>query len=111
MASQKIPKTVVHKARRFVNKIAKLRAVDEAYIFGSYVQGKQRVGSDIDVAVISESFEDSYDSLVFLNQQATTDELLRIEAHGFTPDDLQDPDYTLAQIVKNTGVKIYQADK
>lgn len=76
------------------------------YVFGSYAKGKANRNSDVDVAIISHSFgkdrQGERVKLMSLSQKINT----AIEPHPFSPDDFDDPYYTLAQEVKKTGVKI-----
>ena len=45
--------------------------VDSIYLFGSYVRGKQRQGSDIDFCVVSKAFgKNDFIEMVLINQIA-----------------------------------------
>ena len=76
------------------------------YIFGSYVHGMARKGSDIDVAVVSSAFDKNYDEnrlkLWKLRRRVSS----YIEPHGFRPVDFEDNANPLAYEIRKTGVRI-----
>ena len=79
--------------------------ISEAYLFGSWVKGKQDMWSDIDVALVANSFSrniiENTKQTALINYQYPD-----IEVHHFSPDDfsLSDP---LINEIKRTGIKIY----
>ena len=58
--------------------------IQEAWLFGSYASGDAAIDSDIDIAVVSDDFPESFllrtESLLRLRRDID----LRIEPHGFT---------------------------
>ncbi len=89
--------------------IAILRAnhidLDQVFLFGSFVKGKQNIYSDIDIAIVSGSLTgDRYDDrchLMHLRQDVD----LRIEPHPFRPEDFVEDNPEAAEIMR-TGVRI-----
>lgn len=75
------------------------------YLFGSYAKEKQHDWSDIDLAVVSDSFGDDYTKeSVLLNRIADKINFL-IQAHPFNSKHLRDPYSTLAQEIRKYGKK------
>ena len=79
---------------------------DAVYLFGSYAKGKPRKDSDIDVAVVSSYLNDKYDEGRFRLWKLTRDIDLRIEPHGFTPEDWADDSNPMPYEIKKTGLQI-----
>ena len=80
-------------------------SISEAYLFGSWVKGKQDKWSDIDVALVANSF--SRNIIENSKQTALINYLYPdIEVHHFSPDEfnLSDP---FVNEIKRTGIKIY----
>ena len=53
-----IPENIMNISKQFVNKIKKEIPVSKAVLFGSYVNGNYDEGSDVDLAIFSDAFED-----------------------------------------------------
>lgn len=67
--------------------------VKQLVLFGSYAENRQREGSDIDIAVISESFKrKSYWDRIEVLSQAIFEVLEPIEAVAFTPEEWKKKD-------------------
>lgn len=79
---------------------------DAVYLFGSQVKQSQHKASDIDVAVISPYLRERYMDGRFLLWKIRRGVDLRIEPHGFTPEDWQDDYDPLVHEIKDTGLKI-----
>ena len=84
--------------------IPKEYGIKKAYIFGSYAKGKEREGSDIDVAIVLNNMSDFFSTqrqLMKLRRKVD----LRIEPHP-----IQDTDFNslnpFAFEIKQTGVEI-----
>ncbi len=65
--------------------------VERIFLFGSYKEGTQREGSDIDLVVVSSDFErlGLWDRLKVLGRAAGRI-LQPIEARGFTPQEIEE---------------------
>ena|SRR3989338_5277268 len=80
--------------------------VDKIILFGSYVMGKEKPWSDLDVCVVSKEFgKDHYDEMVLLNKLTGKVDNM-IEAHPYHPDDLNDPFDPLAHEILLHGQTI-----
>ena len=80
--------------------------INQILIFGSQVKGTTHPDSDIDIAIISpdltEDYGDNYIKLTTLNPRMD----IRIEPHGFTPEDFEDKWNPLAREIKKHGILI-----
>ena len=84
----------------------RFRSVEQAYLFGSYVNGKSTENSDIDLALIfkelddSKRFETQVDLLLLASEVDN-----RIEPHPISHEDFysQNP---FAKEIKRTGVEV-----
>ena len=54
----------VIKAQSYMKIIASFLDCEMAYIFGSYLEGRQREDSDIDIALFVKSIDDDYSSVI-----------------------------------------------
>jgi predicted nucleotidyltransferase len=78
--------------------------IRSAYLFGSVVKGTQDSDSDIDIALIVEGVQDTFDLQVeFMKLRRSID--LRIEPHPFNAEDAADPDPFLRE-VESTGLRV-----
>lgn len=99
------------KARKIVKKYAQKLKQEKfpfsaIYLFGSCVSGKPSKWSDIDVAVVSQKLRQNIDKNRFLLWCFRRDVDLRIEPHGFSPEDFQDVCNPMAFEIKKTGIQI-----
>ncbi|MFO8009076.1 MAG: nucleotidyltransferase domain-containing protein [Candidatus Brocadiia bacterium] len=79
--------------------------VDRLVLFGSYAQGTQREGSDIDVVVVSEDFEDrSYWQRIQVLAEAIAEVFEPIEAVAMTPGEWEEGTSTIAQFARQGEV-------
>ena len=91
--------------QRFVRVIETEVDIDAVYIYGSYAKGLNTEDSDIDVAVISNSFsDDTFENTVRLMQLRRKVDF-RIEPHPFRLDDFDACNPYVKEIV-DTGIKI-----
>ena len=90
--------------KKFVNELAAAGIpVSKAYLYGSYVKGKAKSYSDIDICVVSPNFgKDLVDEMVKLRQiSRRVDD--RIEALPFGMNDIDDPYDPLAAEIRRFG--------
>lgn len=77
----------------------------QAYVFGSYAQGRQTEWSDIDLALVSDQFEGDF----FNDRSKIIPFVIKmnkyIEAHPFAPTDFTTEDPFVEEIIE-TGIKI-----
>lgn len=75
-----VDQSVVAIAEEYISMIPKNIKLKKAYLFGSFARGKEREGSDIDIALIIENMDDFFSmqrSLMRLRRNID----LRIEPH------------------------------
>jgi predicted nucleotidyltransferase len=80
--------------------------VDEAYVFGSFVKGKNWEGSDIDVCILSEDFGTDYDKWSQLLNRVAVKTDARIEPVMFTRREFDNKYDPLAGEIKRFGLKV-----
>ena len=82
--------------------------IDKAYLFGSAARNEQHEGSDIDVMLVSERFDDSTDDIAFgLIWRLTRKVDSRIEPYAVGLSRFDNDDVSpLLQIVKLEGIPI-----
>ncbi len=97
---------IINIVKKYAENLTKFGvSFDAIYLFGSYAKGKPHTGSDIDVAVVSPFLETKYNEGRFLLWKLRRGIDLRIEPHGFTPDDWSDLNPMVNEI-KKTGLQI-----
>ncbi len=95
---------VVRKAVAFAKKVSEYLEFNSAVLFGSYVNGKPREDSDIDIAFIISNADDNldyYNLLITLNKLAM-DIDSRIEPHIFT----NESDSGFSEIIQTNGEEL-----
>lgn len=80
--------------------------VSDLILFGSVVKSATHYGSDIDVAVVSDSFGTDYHEELGQLMKCRRNVSLLIEPHPFHPDDLNNRWDTLAQEIKKYGIRV-----
>ncbi|HCC69056.1 MAG TPA: nucleotidyltransferase [Nitrospiraceae bacterium] len=102
----KVNDLIFDTVRRFFDKLNEIGiSIEVAYLYGSYVKGKQHKWSDIDVAIISSDFdEDRFDERVRLTMIASEIDD-RIEPVPFRPEDFVDED-PLVWEIKKEGIPL-----
>lgn len=81
--------------------------VSQIYLYGSYAKGQPNGQSDIDICVISPTFNDRIESTMTLMKLRDDDELL-ISPIAFSPNTFTDEN-PLAWEIKQTGILIEKA--
>ena len=64
MVERTIDKKILNSIHEYTNEIKKHYNITAIILFGSYAKGTENENSDIDIAVISEDFDDIYDYFV-----------------------------------------------
>ena len=80
--------------------------ISAVYLFGSAVKGTINPWSDIDVAVVSRRVAENYDEGRFALWRFRRDVDLRIEPHGFSPEDWENDADPMVYEIKKTGERI-----
>lgn len=78
--------------------------VKQAWLFGSFAKGDYHKDSDVDLALISDKFDDKFESDVEMMILRNDDELV-IEPHTFTMADINNGNSLMNEITK-TGIRI-----
>lgn len=90
---------------KFKEKVQQYYKVTAIILFGSYAKGTQNEDSDIDIAVISEDFDDIYDCMASL-MGLTWDIDARIEPHPIKKKYFDEvSDYFIKEVI-DTGIKV-----
>ncbi len=100
------PETILNKTKKFLEIIRESGIiVEEAYLFGSWVQGKANEWSDIDLAIVSPNFEGNR----FYDRRKLDDALLEvdtdIQVHPYRPEDFNESNPFVVEILR-TGIRI-----
>ena len=105
MVERTINQDILDSINKFVEQIKKKYNVVAIIVFGSYAKGTENEDSDIDVAVISDDFEDIYDCMAVL-MGMTWDIDARIEPHPIKKKDFDEvSDYFIKEVI-DTGIKV-----
>ena len=107
MAKGKLPEKVISEVREY-RKILNADGLPIAgvYVFGSYAKGTPRKWSDIDVAVISPKFKNTWNAITYLRKKVPYGLGWSIEPLGFSPKDFSNKYSTLISEIKKYGVKV-----
>lgn len=104
MVEGKVDIDIVNIIKKYIDEISKKFEVEAVYLFGSYAKGTNHQDSDIDIAVILKSDENTIDLMVDL--MMLTDNIdLRIEPHPIKLEDFEMGNPFIDEI-KNTGLKV-----
>ena len=105
MAERTINKEILNSINEFIKEIKKQYNITAIILFGSYAKGTENEDSDIDIAIISDDFEDIYECMANL-MGMTWDIDDRIEPHPIKKKDFEEEsDYFIKEVI-NTGIKV-----
>lgn len=105
MVEKTINQDILDTIYKFIEEIKKHYNVTAIILFGSYAKGTENEDSDIDIAVISDDFDDIYDCMAHL-MGMTWDIDARIEPHPIKKKDFEEvSDYFVKEII-DTGIKV-----
>lgn len=105
MAERTINKEILNSINEFIKEIKKHYNITAIILFGSYAKGTENEDSDIDIAIISDDFEDIYECMANL-MGMTWDIDARIEPHPIKKKDFEEEsDYFIKEVI-NTGIKV-----
>ena len=105
MAERIINDRVMKSIKRYINKISQYYKIEAIILFGSYAKGTENENSDIDIAIVSESFNDIIEDgarLIGLTWKIDT----RIEPHPITKEDYETISNPFVKEVIDTGIKV-----
>lgn len=105
MAERTINNEILNSINEFIKEIKKHYNITAIILFGSYAKGTENENSDIDIAIISDDFEDIYECMANL-MGMTWDIDARIEPHPIKKKDFEEgSDYFIKEVI-NTGIKV-----
>jgi len=105
MVERTIDKDVLDIINKFIEEIKKHYNITAIFLFGSYAKGTENEDSDIDIAIISDDFDDIYDCMAHL-MGMTWDIDARIEPHPIKKKDFDEvSDYFIKEVI-DTGIKV-----
>ena len=105
MVEKTINKDIVESVNKFIEEIKKKYNITAVILFGSYAKGTANENSDIDIAVVSDDFDDIYDCMAIL-MGMTWDIDARIEPHPITTEDYRKISNPFVKEVVDTGIKV-----
>ena len=105
MVKKAIEKDILNTINLYVEEIKKHYNVSTIILFGSHAKGTANENSDIDIAIVSDDFDDIYDCMAIL-MGMTWDIDARIEPHPIKKKDFDEKsDYFIKEVI-DTGVKV-----
>ena len=105
MVEKTINKDILNSINEYIEEIKKHYNITTIILFGSYAKGTETEDSDIDIAVISDDFDDIYDCMAIL-MGMTWDIDARIEPHPIKKKDYDEAsDYFIKEVI-DTGIKV-----
>ena len=105
MVEKTINKDIAESVNRFIEELRKHYTITAVILFGSYAKGTANKDSDIDIAIISDDFDDIYDCMALL-MGMTWDIDARIEPHPIKKKDFDEvSDYFIKEVI-DTGIKV-----
>ena len=104
MVKRAINQEIMDSVNKFIEEFKKRYNVTAIILFGSYAKGTENEDSDIDIAVISDDFEDIYDCMAIL-MGMTWDIDARIEPHPIKMKDFEEGNPFVQEII-DTGIKV-----
>ena len=105
MVKKTINKDILKSINEYVKEIRKHYNIVAIILFGSYAKGTEHKDSDIDIAIISEDFDDIYDSMADL-MGMTWDIDARIEPHPIKKKDFDEESNYFVKEIIDTGIKV-----
>ena len=104
MAKRNIDVNVLKNIEKYIKEISKHYNIQEVYLFGSYAKGTNNEDSDIDIAIIINSDNNTFDLMVEL-MLLTQNIDLRIEPHPIKVKDFEEGNPFVQEIIE-TGIKV-----
>ena len=105
MVKKTINKDILKSINEYVEEIRKHYNIVAIILFGSYAKGTEHKDSDIDIAIVSEDFDDIYDSMADL-MGMTWDIDARIEPHPIKKKDYDEISNYFVKEIIDTGIKV-----
>lgn len=105
MVERTIDREIMQSIKKYIEKISEYYKIDAIILFGSYAKGTENEDSDIDIAIISEDFEDIIEDgakLIGLTWKIDT----KIEPHPITKEDFENSSNPFVKEVMDTGIEL-----
>lgn len=105
MVERTIDSEIMQSIKKYIKKISEYYKIDAIILFGSYAKGTENEDSDIDIAIISEDFEDIIEDgakLIGLTWKIDT----KIEPHPITKEDFENSSNPFVKEVMDTGIEL-----
>ena len=105
MVKRTIDSTIMESIKKYIEKISQYYKIEAIILFGSYAKGTEDEDSDIDIAIISNDFNDIIEDgakLIGLTWKIDT----RIEPHPITTEDYKKVSNPFIREVVDTGIKV-----
>lgn len=106
--AQKIPKKIKEDIIKYVDELKRDIPVDRVVVFGSYAKGNFTKKSDVDLAIISDSFSEKGLSNSFLFRKLWNVENSNIDPVGYSNKDyISDTPSPLLSEIRRIGLTLY----
>lgn len=105
MLKRTIDSRIMESIKKYIEKISQYYKIEAIILFGSYAKGTEDEDSDIDIAIISNDFNDIIEDgakLIGLTWKIDT----RIEPHPITTEDYKKVSNPFIREVVDTGIKV-----
>jgi len=106
MVKSKISVDILDSIEKYIKKARQYYKIDYIILFGSFAKGTNHEDSDIDIAVISNDFTDTFEDGVQL-MKLTMGIDLRIEPHAITTEEFDEIGTPLIDEIIKTGIELY----
>lgn len=105
MAKKTVDTDILNIINAYAKELKKHYNISAIILFGSYAKGTNDENSDIDIAIVSDDFDDIYDCMAVL-MGMTWDIDARIEPHPIRKKDYDEvSDYFIKEVI-DTGIKV-----
>jgi len=101
-----VDEKIINAIKEFIAQLKNEISIQSVYLFGSYVKGTNKDYSDIDVAIVSDSFEGFALADIERVLSSTKNINRMIEPHPFRTEDFTEDNPFVEEII-STGIKIY----
>lgn len=105
MAERIINGEIMNSIEKYIEKISQYYKIKAIILFGSYAKGTQNEDSDIDIAIVSDDFDDIIEDgakLIGYTWKIDT----RIEPHPIKTEDYDNISNPFIKEVVDTGIKV-----
>lgn len=101
----RINNDIMKKVNKYVQEISSKYKVKTIILFGSYAKGTYHVDSDIDIAIVTDDYNNIFEEQVKLKELRWEIDL-RIEPHIIAIEDFEEIKTPLVKELLDTGIKV-----